>query len=259
MLYLLAGAGGLAIAFGIAVVVARSITGPLSRLTTRRRHALDRAAARPGPAAPEPGGRRGRGHRRVAHARSRSTPRTRSASWPTPFNSIQARDRRGGRGAGPPAPQGHRRHLRQPGPPQPDACSTARSSSSTSSRQRATTPTSSTTCSSSTTSPPGCGATPSRCSSWPAPSRPAAVAARCPVRRRPRRHRRGRGLPAGPPARPRRRHRRRQRGRRPRPPALRAHGERHQLLAAAHQRRDRSAATTPATATSSPSPTGASA
>ena len=33
MLYLLAGAGGLAIAFGIAVVVARSITGPLSRLT----------------------------------------------------------------------------------------------------------------------------------------------------------------------------------------------------------------------------------
>jgi signal transduction histidine kinase len=33
MLYLLAGAVGLAIAFGIAVVVARSITGPLSRLT----------------------------------------------------------------------------------------------------------------------------------------------------------------------------------------------------------------------------------
>jgi signal transduction histidine kinase len=33
MLFLLAGAGGLAIAFGIAVVVARSITGPLSRLT----------------------------------------------------------------------------------------------------------------------------------------------------------------------------------------------------------------------------------
>ena len=33
MLYLLAGAGGLAIAFGIAVVVARSITRPLSRLT----------------------------------------------------------------------------------------------------------------------------------------------------------------------------------------------------------------------------------
>jgi signal transduction histidine kinase len=33
MLYLLAGAIGLAIAFGIAVVVARSITGPLSRLT----------------------------------------------------------------------------------------------------------------------------------------------------------------------------------------------------------------------------------
>ena len=32
-----------------------------------------------------------------------------------------ARDRRGGRGAGRPAPQGHRRHLHQPGPPQPDA------------------------------------------------------------------------------------------------------------------------------------------
>ena len=157
------------------------------------------------------------------------------------FNSIQHVTDRGGRGAGRPAPQGHRRHLHQPGPSQPDPPrppdrvhrpargqrgrprparqpvqarppghphATQRRVAARAGRRRAAPP------------------------SW-SPGRPG--------RRGPRGHRRGRGLRPHLAARPRRRHRGRQRGRRPRPPALRAHGERHPLLAARHHRRDRRA------------------
>ena len=112
--------------------------------TGRGRHPLHPAGQPPGPpdqpppAAPDRGGQPAR-HRRAAPPGRGPAFAGRAGRQPEPlvplevdssdeigqlaeaFNAIQEVTSRGRRGAGRPAPPGHRRHLRQPGPPQPVA------------------------------------------------------------------------------------------------------------------------------------------
>ena len=173
-LYVLGALAATLLAVLLAVIVGRATTGPLRKLT----EAADRLSTERLPRLVEelkaPGGSDEAVRMELEPIEIRSTDEI--GQLAERVQRDAGGDRRGGRGAGRAAPQGHRRHLRQPGPPQPDP---ARPPDRVHRRARGATrrtPTSSRTCSSSTTSPPGCGATLSRCWCWPAPSRPAAVA-----------------------------------------------------------------------------------